>query len=435
VSRVTGNPVPVAVPEPSETALQYYRGNNWLWVINRVWALFLTGTLAFSGASARLRSLAQCLARSACRWTIEPIAVFRSTRGPADSRTRPRWRSLAQRLDPTWFFTIGFYVILYLALVFLLDLPLAFYQGYLRQHAYNLSNQTFGKWFGDSLIRLAVAMVVGFAFSWVPYLLLARSPRRWWLYTAILSVPFLFGTLLVEPIWIDPLFNKFGPMKNEALERSILELAERAGISGGRVFEVDKSVDTKAVNAYVTGVLDSKRIVLWDTLIARLHKPELLFVMGHEMGHYVMGHVVRSILLAPLLVLGGLFLVDRLGRWLIARFSDRLGFDRLSDVASLPLLLMLLEVSVLLFSPLALAYSRYQEHAADRFALELTRANHAGAMSFVRMQAENLSNPRPGLFYTIFRATHPSIGERIEFCNTYHPWLEGPETSQSIPGN
>ena len=98
-------------------------------------------------------------------------------------------------------------------------------------------------------------MVVGFALTWVPYLLLARSPRRWWLYTAILSVPFLFATMLVEPIWIDPLFNKFGPMKDKALERSILALAERAGIEGSRVFEVEKSVDTKAVNAYVTGVL------------------------------------------------------------------------------------------------------------------------------------------------------------------------------------
>src|SRR6185437_14394883 len=106
-----------------------------------------------------------------------------------------------------------------------------------------------------------------------------RSPRRWWLYTAILSVPFLFGTMIVEPIWIDPLFNKFGPMKDRALERSILALAERAGISGSRVFEVEKSVDTKAVNAYVTGVFGTKRIVLWDTLIAKLDPPEVLAVM------------------------------------------------------------------------------------------------------------------------------------------------------------
>ncbi len=313
-------------------------------------------------------------------------------------------------------------MILYLGIVFVINLPLAFYRGFVRQHAYDLSNQTLGKWFGDAVISLGVAMVVGFAFTWVPYLLMARSPRRWWLYTGILSIPFLFASMLVMPIWIDPLFNRFGPMKDQALERSILALAERAGITGSRVFEVEKSVDTKAINAYVTGVLGTKRIVLWDTLIAKLDEPELLFVMAHEMGHYVLGHVVRSILLGSIVILAGLFLVDRLGRRLIARFAQRLGFDRLSDIASVPLVLMLIQVSSLVLSPVVLAYSRYQEHEADRFALELTRTNHSGALSFVRMQAENLSNPRPGWFYKVFRSTHPSVGERIDFCNSYHPW-------------
>ncbi len=183
---------PVPVPEPSAKAMEFYRTSNWLWVFNVVWAILLTGTLAFSGASARLRSL-------------------------------------AQRLGGNWFLSVGLYVLLYLAVVFLVNLPLSFYQGYLRLHAYGLSNQTLGKWFGDKVIGLAVMMAVGFAFSWVPYLLIARSPRRWWLYTGLLAVPFLFATMMVEPIWIDPLFNKFGPMKNQALERSILALAERGG--------------------------------------------------------------------------------------------------------------------------------------------------------------------------------------------------------------
>jgi STE24 endopeptidase len=235
-------------------------------------------------------------------------------------------------------------------------------------------------------------------------------------------VPFLFATMLLEPIWIDPLFNTFGPMKDKTLERSILALADRAEIGGSRVFEGEKSVDTKAVNAYVTGVFSTKRIVLWDTLLARLDEPEVLVVMGHEMGHYVLGHVVRSILLGSLVILAGLFFVDRAGRWLIARFSGRLGFDRLSDVASVPLVLMLIEVASLVLGPVAMSYSRHQEHAADQFALDLTHANHSGAMAFVKMQSENLGNPRPGLFYKIFRGSHPSIGERIDFCNSYHPW-------------
>jgi Zn-dependent protease with chaperone function len=387
---------PVAVPEPSEKALEFYRGNNALWAVNLAWGLLLTGALVFSGASARLRTL-------------------------------------ARRLGGNGFLTIGIYVILYLAVVFAINLPLSFYQGFVRLHAYGLSNQTLGKWLHDAATRLAVSMVVGFALTWVPYGLMARSPRRWWLYTGLLSVPFLFATMLIMPVWIDPLFNKFGPMKDKALERRILDLAARAGIEGSRVFEVEKSVDTKAMNAYVTGVLGTKRIVLWDTLIAKLAPSEVLAVMGHEMGHYVLGHVVRSILLSSLVVLAGLYFVDRMGRWLIARFSIRLGFDRLSDVASVPLVLMLIEVSSLFLSPVALAYSRYQEHEADRFALYLTHANHSAAMADVKMQAENLSNPRPGLFYKIFRASHPSIGERIDFSNTYHPWRAESAPASAVP--
>jgi len=376
---------PVAVPEPTAKAMQFYSSGNWLWVINRIWALLIPGIIAFSGASARLRSL-------------------------------------AQRLGRNWFLTIGLYMLMFLPILFVVELPLSYYQSFVRLHAYGLSNQTLAKWLGDALKSLAIDMAACFALVWIPYLLLARSPRRWWLYTAILSVPFLFLTLLVVPIWIDPLFNKFGPMKNKALERSVLALAARAGIEGSRVFEVDKSVDTNALNAYVKGVMESKRIVLWDTLIAKLDEPELLVVMGHEMGHYVLGHVVRSIWLSSLITLAGLFFVDRAGRWVIARYSERLGFESLADVASIPLLIMLLEGAYLVLSPVAFAYSRHQEHEADRFALEMTHANHSGATAFVKMQMENLSNPRPGLLYKVLRSTHPSISERIDFCNTYHPW-------------
>ena len=323
-----------------------------------------------------------------------------------------------------WFLTIGLYIIMFLAIMYVIDLPLSYYQGFVRQHAYGLSNQTLTRWLRNSVVRLAVDMAVAFALIWMPYLLLARSPRRWWLYAAILSVPFLFITMLVVPVFYDPLFNEFGPMKNKELERSILALASRAGIEGSRVFEVNKSADTKAVNAYVTGFWQSKRIVLWDTLIKKLNEPELLVVMGHEMGHYALGHVVRSILMSSIVTFVGLFLVDRLGRWLVRRYRDRLGFDQLADIASVPLMMMLLEAAFLVLSPVGLAYSRYQEHEADRYALDLTRSNHAAGTAHVKLLTENLGNPRPGLFYKIFRASHPSAGERIDFANSYHPRKE-----------
>jgi STE24 endopeptidase len=379
---------PVPVPEPSALALSYYRTGNWLWALEEVWDFAVLAVLLLTGASAAIRNL-------------------------------------ARRIGRTWYFTTGIYAVLYTGLLFLIDLPLRYYQGFVRQHAYGLSNQTLGRWFGNSLKGLVVAMVVGFLFTWVPYLLLARSPRRWWLDTTLLAVPFLFFGMLVTPIWIDPLFNKFGPMENQALERKILALAARAGIEGGRILEVNKSVDTKAMNAYVKGFLETKRIVLYDTLLAKLEEKEVLVVMAHEMGHYVLGHVTRTMLLSTVVILASLFAVDRLGRRLIGRFQSRFGFDRLSDVASVPLLLILMQVSSLVLAPGALWYSRAQEHEADRFALELTQTNRSAALAFAKLQQENLSHPWPGPFSKIWRSTHPSIGERITFCNQYHPWTEG----------
>jgi Zn-dependent protease with chaperone function len=376
---------PVAVPEPSALAMEYYRTGNLFWILNRVWALAVPFALAFSGFSARLRAFAQRFARG-------------------------------------WFFTVCVYIGLLLLLIYLIDLPLSYYQGFVRQHAYGMSNQSLGRWARNSMVRLLVDVLVAMALIWFPYWLMAKSQRRWWLYLALLSVPFLFVTMLVVPVFYDPLFNQFGPMKNKELERSILDLAQRAGIEGSRVFEVDKSADTRAVNAYVTGFWQTKRIVLWDTLIAKLNEQELLVVMGHEMGHYVLGHVVRSILLSSILTLAGLFLVDRLGRTLIAKYHARLGFSALSDIASVPLMMMLLEVAFLVLNPIAMAYSRNQEHEADRYSLLLTRANHAAAMAHVKLQTENLGNPRPGWLYKLFRASHPSAGERIDFANSYHPW-------------
>jgi Zn-dependent protease with chaperone function len=256
-------------------------------------------------------------------------------------------------------------------------------------------------------------------------MLLKKSPRRWWLYTGILAVPFLFFVTLISPIWISPLFNEFGPMKDKALEAQILALAERAGIEGSRVYEVNKSVDTKAVNAYVTGFMDTKRIVLWDTIIAKLNEKELLFVMGHETGHYVLGHVVKLILFFSLLILISFYVIYRTAGGLIDRFKSRFGFDQLSDVASLPLIILLVNVFTLIITPIALTFTRYNEHQADRFGLEITQSNHAAAMAFVKLQQENLGNPRPGLLYKLWRASHPTLGERIDFCNTYRPWEKG----------
>ncbi len=378
----------VAVPEPTPTALQYHRSGLVLWGITIVWGLAIPALFLFTGFSARIRTWAQAIGRK-------------------------------------WFFVVGLYFAIFSVISFLIDLPLTYYQGFVRQHAYGLSNQTLGKWVGDSLIGLAVGIVIGFLFLWVPYLLLKRSPRRWWLYTGLLMIPFLVLMILVQPVWIDPLFNKFGPMKNKALEANILALAERSGIEGGRVYEVAKSEDTKVLNAYVTGFGNTKRIVLWDTTIAKLDEQELLFVMGHEMGHYVLGHVWKSILFFAAVIMATLFAIHKTAGWLIGRYQHRFGFSELSDVASLPLILLLFSAYLFVITPGVMAFTRFNEHESDRFGLEILQNNHAAATAFVKLQTENLGVPRPHWLVRLWQASHPTLGERIDFCNAYRPWARG----------
>ena len=216
---------PVAVPEPSEKALRHAHSGDLLWATDQLWGLLVPGVILFSGLSGKVRDVARGIGRN-------------------------------------WFFTIVVYFALFTLITFAVDLPLSYCTGFAWPHAYDLSNQSFGKWFGDELKGLMVGLIMGGLLLWIPYGLVKKSPRRWWLWTSLLAIPLTAFFLLIAPVVIDPLFNTFGPMKDKELEGKILDLASRAGIDGARVFEVDKSADTNTVNAYVTGFGGSKRMFL-----------------------------------------------------------------------------------------------------------------------------------------------------------------------------
>ncbi len=393
-SGAVGAPAPgpteeaVAVPEPTRLALRYHETGNALWILDQAWALALPAVLLGTGLSARLRDLARRVGRR----PVPTLAIFAS---------------------------------LYLILTAALGLPLTYYQGFVRPHAYGLSDRPLAEWAMDGLKVFGVWLVIAVPVIVVIYKLMARFPRLWWLYAGLLTLPFLLFLALIKPVWIDPLTNRYGPLRDRALEARILALARRAGIEGGRVFEVDKSRQTKTVNAYVTGFLGTDRVVLWDTAVDQLDEDELMAVLGHELGHYVLGHVASGLALTSGLILVGLFAVDRLATWWLRRRPARFGFDRLADPASLPMVVILALLANLALTPIGFWYSRRMEHEADRFALEITRDNRAAASAFVKLQRRNLGVPRPGPFYMTFRATHPSLGERIDFCNAYRPWVDG----------
>lgn len=375
----------VAVPQASELAMRYYHSGNIAWVIGQFLGLLIPLLFFIKGFSSKLSHFSCHQGRK-------------------------------------WFFGVMIYLVIFVGLYSILDLPFDFYLGYVREHAYGLSKQTLGMWFSDYGKGILVTLVGCIAFIWIFYLLLKKSPRRWWFYSALASIAISFIMTFILPIWVDPLFSKFSSMEDKVLEKRILDLAERAGIEHGRVFEVDKSKDTTLLNAYVTGIGSTNRIVLWDTTLKKMTPDQILFVMGHEMGHYVLNHIWWLMLYFSILSFVIFYLIYKSANAILKKYHRCLGFKELHNIASLPLLLFLLTVFTLLATPLTNYFSRYIEHEADRFGLEITGDNKAAAEAFIVLQQQNLANPRPGPIYNFWRSSHPPLGERIEFANSYCPW-------------
>jgi Zn-dependent protease with chaperone function len=248
------------------------------------------------------------------------------------------------------------------------------------------------------------------------YALIRRQPRRWWFSFWLLSIPVTILLVLVAPVLLDPIFRNYEPLRNTELREKILALASEAGIEGGRVYQVDMSRETKTINAYVTGLGATKRIVLWDTTLERLTEDEILFIMGHEMAHYVYNHVYWGTGLSIAGSLGLFFLLDRLARACLARWGPLCSVRGLDDVASLPCLMMVLTLLQLFGMPTMGAISRTMETQADRFGLQITGDGRAAARAFIKLSEHNLSLPSPPPFIRFWLYTHPTLQERIDMA-------------------
>jgi Zn-dependent protease with chaperone function len=211
-------------------------------------------------------------------------------------------------------------------------------------------------------------------------------------------------------------------LQDKELEAKILAEATRAGIQGSRVYQVNTSVDAKFENAYVTGLMGTRRIVFYDTLLQNMKEDELLFVMGHELGHYVLWHAAKRIAFKSILILVWLYVAYLLAGPVIGRFKNIWGFAAPSDFAALPLGVLAFWLFCFVDEPINMAFSRHLEHEADRFGLELTHENHAAATGFAKLMQMGLGVPRPGAIFMIWFGSHPCIADRIEFSNTCHPW-------------
>jgi Zn-dependent protease with chaperone function len=336
-------------------------------------------------------------------------------------------RDIAHSMGRRRWVRILVYLLLYTVVASIATFPILWYDGFVIEHRFGLSNQPFGGWLGDQAKELMVSLFfLGvLPILWLVYTAIARSPRRWWLWVGLATLPIIVGGALIEPLVVDPLFNKFTRLENHQLETRILDLAARAGIPGRNVYQVDKSAQTNKYNAYVNGFGMSQRIVLWDTTLKGMNEDEILFVMGHEMGHYALRHVWKGIAFTWLASLVLLWLAALLADGAVARFGERWGFERLDDVASLPLLALLVSLLGFLGQPAVNAVSRRIESEADVYGLEITRDNDAAARAFLKLGSQNKSNPEPSEFVRLVMYSHPALADRVRLALSYRPWTEG----------
>jgi Zn-dependent protease with chaperone function len=335
-----------------------------------------------------------------------------------------RIRDASERVTKRPFVVAMLSIAITIVAIELLEFPLTYYAGFSVPHRFDLTDQSLGAFLGDLLKGLAVNVVIGSVFGALALLVL-RKVRRWWLVLWIVSIPLILLLFVVQPIVLDPIFNKFVPLQNAQLRQKLLTLASRAGIEGGRVYQVDKSKQTKTMNAYVNGIGPTNRIVMWDTLLAKMTDDEVLGVMAHEMGHYVLKHMWKGLAFYLAISLGILFLTQQAHDRGLRRWGTRWGIRGPGDPASLPWLFLLIGLISFVLSPVLSSYSRSMEHDADIFALELTRDNEALASAFVKLAEDSKRDPRPHPFIEFWRYTHPSIARRIEFALAYKPWERG----------
>ncbi|HYC61984.1 MAG TPA: M48 family metallopeptidase [Thermoanaerobaculia bacterium] len=331
-----------------------------------------------------------------------------------------RMRDAAARVTKKPFFIAMIYVVLFVIVMALLDLPLSYYSGFVVPHRFDLTEQTFGSWLGDFLKGLGVSIVISSVVGAFAFLAIRRI-RRWWIVLWLFTVPLIILLVVVQPIVLDPIFNKFEPLKDQLLRQKLLDLASRAGIEGSRVYQVNKSKQTKTMNAYVNGIGPTNRIVMWDTLLAKMDHDEVLAVMGHEMGHYVMRHIWKTLAFTLGLSIFVFYLTYRLHEPGLRRWA----LSERGDPATLPWLLLVSGAISFLLSPVISGYSRWQEHSADIFSLEVTHLNEPLATAFVKFAEDSKQDPNPHPFIKFWSYTHPPIAERIPFALQYKPWERG----------
>jgi len=297
----------------------------------------------------------------------------------------------------------------------LLLLPLEYYGGFVLPHRYGLSTQTVRAWLTDEIKASVLGLGLGLIMIEVIYYLLRVTPSLWWLLTAIFMLLFTVILANLGPVLIVPLFYKFTPLADEELVGRLRRLAERADTKVRGVFTINLSSKTRAANAMVMGLGNTRRIVLGDTLYAGYSVDEIESILAHELGHQVRHDVWWGLLFQSALTLVGLYLAHVVMSWGVGA----MGFSGLDDIAALPLLGLVMGGFMGLTTPLGNAFSRWREGMADEYALCMTSKPQAFVSTMVKLANQNLSQVDPEPWVEFLLYSHPAIGKRIQHGQSF----------------
>ena len=310
---------------------------------------------------------------------------------------------------------VALFVAIFGGIYSLINLPLSYYSGFVLPHRFGQSNQSFKDWVIDQIKGLAVGAPIGLLLLELLYLALRVTGDLWWLWAA--GGMLIFTVLLsnLAPILIMPLFNKYVPLGEEhkELAERLLALAKRANTKVRGVFKFDMSKRTKSANAALTGIGNTRRIVLGDTLINEFSTDEIETVLAHELGHHVHRDIPFLITFGTLSTALSLFLASLALNWAINYF----GFTGPADIAAFPALMLIFSAYGLITMPIDNAVSRWRERMADDYALQSTGKSEAFASAFTRLANQNLGEVDPEKWVVFMFYSHPPLGERIEKAN------------------
>ena len=325
-----------------------------------------------------------------------------------------KWSGWASRITRREWLKPGIFAVPFVLAGTIMFLPWSLYTGYFREHQYGMSNQSLGGWLGEAGISLGVGLVMNIIFFMVIYAVIRKSPKRWWLWGAGAVGVLAAIMIMIGPLFIDPLFNKYTPMKEGPVRSEILRIAHEQKIPANDVFVVDASRQTKRISANVAGLGPTVRIALNDNLLNRSNIHGIKAVMGHEMGHYKLGHIQTLLLWLVLMAAVGLFIMWWAAPRILARYGGRWNVRDVRDPASAALLSLLLAILGVPAGILFNSVVRHHESEADAFGLEAAREPDGFAMT--AMQLSEYRKIEPAAWEEMIFYDHPSGRTRVRMA-------------------